>query len=157
MAAAIMVVTLIVKTSESTGRILAAALLAGPVQKGTESGIPTSLRRASSSNGPAAAWLNGFPHGSFLPSGMLGQPRLLNEKLLADEKMARFPVQHESFRPNLSLTTQDTALLDIRPGLGADRVFLQSQLQVLDFGKTGNRTLILHCIVSCNACEFSCI
>ena len=48
-------------------------------------------------------------------------------------------------------------LLDIRPGLGADRVFLQSQLQVLDFGKTGNRTLILHCIVSCNACEFSCI
>jgi len=32
--------------------------------------------------------------------------RLLNEKLLADEKMARFPVQHESFRPNLSLTTQ---------------------------------------------------
>jgi len=33
--------------------------------------------------------------------------RLLNEKLLADEKLARFPVQHESFRPNLSLTTQD--------------------------------------------------
>lgn len=33
--------------------------------------------------------------------------RLLNEKLLADEKMTRFPVQHESFRPNLSLTTQD--------------------------------------------------
>merc|ERR1740121_2908554 len=33
--------------------------------------------------------------------------RLLNEKLLADEKMARFPVQHEKFRPNLSLTTQD--------------------------------------------------
>lgn len=33
--------------------------------------------------------------------------RLLNEKLLADEKMARFPVQHESFRPNLALTTQD--------------------------------------------------
>jgi len=33
--------------------------------------------------------------------------RLLNENLLADEKMARFPVQHESFRPNLSLTTQD--------------------------------------------------
>jgi len=33
--------------------------------------------------------------------------RLLNEKLLADEKIARFPVQHESFRPNLSLTTQD--------------------------------------------------
>eukprot|EP00913_Durusdinium_trenchii_P013440 g12620.t1 len=27
--------------------------------------------------------------------------RLLNEKLLADEKMSRFPVQHESFRPNL--------------------------------------------------------
>jgi hypothetical protein len=33
--------------------------------------------------------------------------RLLNEKLLADEKMARFPIQNESFRPNLSLTTQD--------------------------------------------------
>merc|ERR1719240_416622 len=33
--------------------------------------------------------------------------RLLNEKLLADEKAARFPIQHESFRPNLSLTTQD--------------------------------------------------
>jgi hypothetical protein len=33
--------------------------------------------------------------------------RLLNEKLMADEKLARFPVQHESFRPNLSLTTQD--------------------------------------------------
>lgn len=33
--------------------------------------------------------------------------RLLSEKLLADEKMACFPVQHESFRPNLSLTTQD--------------------------------------------------
>lgn len=33
--------------------------------------------------------------------------RLLNEKLLADEKIARFPVQHESHRPNLSLTTQD--------------------------------------------------
>merc|ERR1712072_1153253 len=33
--------------------------------------------------------------------------RLLNEKLLADEKLARFPVQHESFRPNLALTTQD--------------------------------------------------
>merc|ERR1712066_509140 len=33
--------------------------------------------------------------------------RLLNEKLLADEKMARFPIQHESFRPNLCLTTQD--------------------------------------------------
>merc|ERR1719188_493710 len=33
--------------------------------------------------------------------------RLLNEKLLADEKMSRFPVQHEKFRPNLSLTTQD--------------------------------------------------
>lgn len=33
--------------------------------------------------------------------------RLLNEKLTADEKMTRFPVQNESFRPNLSLTTQD--------------------------------------------------
>merc|ERR1719145_210590 len=33
--------------------------------------------------------------------------RLLNEKLLADEKMARFPIQHERFQPNLSLTTQD--------------------------------------------------
>mmetsp|Transcript_61547 Transcript_61547/g.133207 ORF Transcript_61547/g.133207 Transcript_61547/m.133207 type:complete len:341 (+) Transcript_61547:64-1086(+) len=33
--------------------------------------------------------------------------RLLGEKLLADEKVARFPVHQESFRPNLSLTTQD--------------------------------------------------
>merc|ERR1719453_1503445 len=33
--------------------------------------------------------------------------RLLNEKLLADKKTSMFPVQHESFRPNLSLTTQD--------------------------------------------------
>jgi hypothetical protein len=33
--------------------------------------------------------------------------RLLNEKLMADEKLARFPIQHESFRPNLSLTCQD--------------------------------------------------
>eukprot|EP00929_Paragymnodinium_shiwhaense_P058543 TRINITY_DN29316_c0_g2_i1.p1 TRINITY_DN29316_c0_g2~~TRINITY_DN29316_c0_g2_i1.p1 ORF type:complete len:369 (+),score=89.53 TRINITY_DN29316_c0_g2_i1:82-1188(+) len=33
--------------------------------------------------------------------------RLLNEKLLSDEKMSRFPVQHESFKPNLSVTTQD--------------------------------------------------
>jgi hypothetical protein len=33
--------------------------------------------------------------------------RLLNEKLLADEKLARFPVHHESFKPNCSLTTQD--------------------------------------------------
>merc|ERR1719456_1986515 len=33
--------------------------------------------------------------------------RLLNEKLLADEKAARFPIQHESFRPNLALTTED--------------------------------------------------
>lgn len=43
--------------------------------------------------------------------------RLLNEKLLADEKMARFPVQHESFRPNLSLTTQDRRYKEYRhPG-----------------------------------------
>lgn len=33
--------------------------------------------------------------------------RLLSEKLLADEKTARFPVQHESFRPNVALTSQD--------------------------------------------------
>lgn len=33
--------------------------------------------------------------------------RLLDEKLRADEKISRFPVQHESFRPNLALTTQD--------------------------------------------------
>jgi len=32
--------------------------------------------------------------------------RLLNEKLLADKKTSMFPVQHESFRPNLSLTTR---------------------------------------------------
>eukprot|EP00440_Ansanella_granifera_P034831 gb/GFBE01037785.1/.p1 GENE.gb/GFBE01037785.1/~~gb/GFBE01037785.1/.p1 ORF type:complete len:356 (+),score=95.09 gb/GFBE01037785.1/:1-1068(+) len=43
--------------------------------------------------------------------------RLLNEKLLADEKMSRFPVQHESFRPNLSLTTQDRRYKEYRhPG-----------------------------------------
>jgi len=33
--------------------------------------------------------------------------RLLEEKLLSDVKLKRFPVQHESFKPNLSLTTQD--------------------------------------------------
>jgi len=33
--------------------------------------------------------------------------RLLNEKLLADEKMQRFPVHHENFRPNICLTSQD--------------------------------------------------
>jgi hypothetical protein len=33
--------------------------------------------------------------------------RLLDEKLLADEKIRRFPAQHESFKPNLALTTQD--------------------------------------------------
>jgi len=33
--------------------------------------------------------------------------RLVDEKLRADEKIARFPVKHESFRPNLALTTQD--------------------------------------------------
>lgn len=32
--------------------------------------------------------------------------RLLNEKLLADRKTSMFPVQHESFRPNLALTTR---------------------------------------------------
>lgn len=43
--------------------------------------------------------------------------RLLNEKLLADEKVARFPVQHHSFRPNLSLTTQDRRYKEYRhPG-----------------------------------------
>jgi len=31
--------------------------------------------------------------------------RLLDEKLRADVKLARFPLEHESFRPNLSLTT----------------------------------------------------
>lgn len=33
--------------------------------------------------------------------------RLLKEKLLADAKMARFPMNHETFRPLISLTTQD--------------------------------------------------
>jgi len=33
--------------------------------------------------------------------------RLLHEKLLADEKTARFPAEHESFCPNIGLTTQD--------------------------------------------------
>jgi len=34
--------------------------------------------------------------------------RLLNEKLLADKKTSMFPVQHESFRPNVSLTTRSS-------------------------------------------------
>jgi len=33
--------------------------------------------------------------------------RLLGEKLLADEKACRFPANHESFKPNLMVTTQD--------------------------------------------------
>lgn len=33
--------------------------------------------------------------------------RLLDEKLRADEKLTRFPLQQESFRPNLSLTSAD--------------------------------------------------
>ncbi|CAD7959767.1 unnamed protein product [Amoebophrya sp. A25] len=33
--------------------------------------------------------------------------RLLDEKLQSDMKLQRFPVQHESFKPNCSLTTQD--------------------------------------------------
>jgi hypothetical protein len=33
--------------------------------------------------------------------------RLLDEKLLADEKIRRFPQEHENHRPNLALTTQD--------------------------------------------------
>mmetsp|Transcript_28678 Transcript_28678/g.72617 ORF Transcript_28678/g.72617 Transcript_28678/m.72617 type:complete len:380 (+) Transcript_28678:943-2082(+) len=33
--------------------------------------------------------------------------RLLDEKLQSDLKLQRFPVQHESFKPNCSLTTQD--------------------------------------------------
>jgi len=33
--------------------------------------------------------------------------RLLDEKLRADEKLQRFPLKHESFRPNLSLTSID--------------------------------------------------
>jgi len=47
-----------------------------------------------------------FPNASEERLQAMGQ-RLLNEKLLADEKLKRFPVQHESFRPNLSLTSQD--------------------------------------------------
>merc|ERR1719199_1546248 len=47
-----------------------------------------------------------FPNASEDRLQAMGQ-RLLNEKLLADEKLKRFPVQHESFRPNLSLTSQD--------------------------------------------------
>jgi len=34
--------------------------------------------------------------------------RLLNEKLLADRKTSMFPVQHESFRPNVALTTRSS-------------------------------------------------
>jgi hypothetical protein len=33
--------------------------------------------------------------------------RLLGEKLLADEKACRFPANHENFKPNLMVTTQD--------------------------------------------------
>jgi hypothetical protein len=33
--------------------------------------------------------------------------RLLDEKLLADEKLKRFPVPHETYKPNLALTTAD--------------------------------------------------
>merc|ERR1719218_240635 len=47
-----------------------------------------------------------FPNASEERLQAMGQ-RLLNEKLLADEKLKRFPVQHESFQPNLSLTSQD--------------------------------------------------
>merc|ERR1719473_183844 len=47
-----------------------------------------------------------FPNASEERLQAMGQ-RLLNEKLLADEKLKRFPVQHESFAPNLSLTSQD--------------------------------------------------
>jgi len=47
-----------------------------------------------------------FPHASEERLQAMAQ-RLLNEKLLADEKAARFPVQHEHFRPNVSLTTQN--------------------------------------------------
>jgi len=47
-----------------------------------------------------------FPNASEERLQAMGQ-RLLNEKLLADEKLKRFPVQHESFAPNLALTSQD--------------------------------------------------
>mmetsp|Transcript_68421 Transcript_68421/g.164258 ORF Transcript_68421/g.164258 Transcript_68421/m.164258 type:complete len:347 (+) Transcript_68421:116-1156(+) len=47
-----------------------------------------------------------FPHASEERLQAMAQ-RLLNEKLLVDEKAARFPVQHEHFRPNVSLTTQN--------------------------------------------------
>jgi len=33
--------------------------------------------------------------------------RLLKEKLMADEKMCRFPAHHETFTPNCAITTQD--------------------------------------------------
>jgi hypothetical protein len=33
--------------------------------------------------------------------------RLLDEKLLHDERNRRFPLPHENFRPNLSLTNAD--------------------------------------------------
>jgi len=38
--------------------------------------------------------------------------RLLQEKLLADEKMARFPANNEVFKPNLCLSTQDRRYRD---------------------------------------------
>lgn len=47
-----------------------------------------------------------FPNASEERLQALAQ-RLLNEKLLADEKMARFPVHCESFRPNIAVTSQD--------------------------------------------------
>eukprot|EP00397_Hematodinium_sp_SG-2012_P035456 GEMP01038144.1.p1 GENE.GEMP01038144.1~~GEMP01038144.1.p1 ORF type:complete len:338 (+),score=63.41 GEMP01038144.1:88-1101(+) len=47
-----------------------------------------------------------FPNASEQRLQAMAQ-RLLDEKLRVDEKVARFPVQHERFRPNLALTTQD--------------------------------------------------
>ncbi|KAF4690278.1 hypothetical protein FOZ60_000438 [Perkinsus olseni] len=47
-----------------------------------------------------------FPHASLMRLEAMAR-RLLDEKLLSDEKSRRYPIAHESFRPNLSLTTQD--------------------------------------------------
>merc|ERR1712070_42976 len=47
-----------------------------------------------------------FPNASEERLQAMGQ-RLLSEKLLAGEKLKRFPVQHESFNPNIALTSSD--------------------------------------------------
>lgn len=47
-----------------------------------------------------------FPYASEERLQAMAQ-RLIDEKLRSDQKLARCPLEHESFRPNLSLTTMD--------------------------------------------------